>query len=197
MQVFDYAQKPGNLLSKVSLAFDAKDTSTAASGRVFNENYRDTTDYYLGMNTERNIGSNTSSSDKTHTRSVSTSLGPSLSSSFASTASTDITTPVLDRDHFQIPSWDKSMPHMPFNDTPNCLHGYKSLAKIPRDILVLDKYPVHEDVDNKAPEFIPSAILKGESRPANPEMIRKAAEVGLPHNPNYKGQKRLVRAESE
>ncbi|KAM3157680.1 hypothetical protein ABEW05_001828 [Botrytis cinerea] len=188
MQVFDYAQKPGNLLSKVSLAFDAKDTSTAASGRVFNENYRDTTDYYLGMNTERNIGSNTSSSDKTHTRSVSTSLGPSLSSSFASTASTDITTPVLDRDHFQIPSWDKSMPYMPFNDTPNCLHGYKSLAKIPRDILVLDKYPVHEDVDNKAPEFIPSAILKGESRPANPEMIRKAAEVGLPHNPNYKGE---------
>ncbi|TGO58122.1 hypothetical protein BCON_0058g00040 [Botryotinia convoluta] len=188
MQVFDCAQKPENFSSEVSVAFNAKDTSIATSGRVFDENYRDTMIQYLGINNDRQIGSNTFPSDKSHTRSVSTSSGPSLSSSFASTASTDITTPVLDGNYFQIPSWDRALPPVPLIDTPNCLHGYEPLAKIPRHVLVLDKYPVHEDVDKKASEFIPSAILKGESRPTNPEMIRKAAEVGLPSNPNYKGE---------
>lgn len=188
MQLFDYAQKSGRFSSKVSVAFNTKDTSAAASGRVFNENYRGTMIRYLGMNTERQIGSNKSSSDKSYARSVSTSSAPSLSSSFASTASTDITTPALDGNHFEISSWDKTMPRMPLIDTSNGLHRYESMAKRPQDVLVLDKYPVHEDVDKKRSEFIPSAILKGESRPTNPEMIRKAAEVGLPSNPNYKGE---------
>ncbi|TGO10956.1 hypothetical protein BTUL_0121g00290 [Botrytis tulipae] len=188
MQVFDYAQKAGSFSSKVSVVFNAKDTSTATSGRVFNENYRGTMIQYLGMNTERQIGSHMSSSDESYTRSVSTASGPSLSSSFASTASTDMTTPVPDGNHSQIPSWDKTILPRPLNDTSNGLHRYESMTKIPQDNLVLDNYPVHEDVDKKASEFIPSAILKGESRPTNPEMIRKAAEVGLPSNPNYKGE---------
>ncbi|THV45550.1 hypothetical protein BGAL_0475g00030 [Botrytis galanthina] len=188
MQLFEYAQKPGRFSSKVSVAFNAKDTSATTSGRVFNEKYRGTMIRYLGINTERQIRSNNSPSDKSYTRSVSTSSAPSLSSSFASTASTDITTPVLDRNHFEISSWDKTMPRMPLIDTSNGLHRYESMAKRPQDFLVLDKYPVQKYVDKKASEFIPSAILKGESRPTNPEMIRKAAEVGLPSNPNYKGE---------
>ncbi|TGO20804.1 hypothetical protein BPAE_0264g00060 [Botrytis paeoniae] len=188
MQVFDYAQKPGNFSSKVSSAFNAKDTSTATSGRVFNENYRGTMIQYLATNIERQIGFNISSSDKSYTRSAPTSSGPSLSSSFASTASTDITTPVLDGNHFQIRSWDETMQPMPLIDISDGLHKHELLAKIPRDAMVLDKYPVCEDVDKKACEFIPSAILRGESRPTDPEMIRKAAEVGLPSNPNYKGE---------
>ncbi|KAF7867037.1 uncharacterized protein EAF02_009823 [Botrytis sinoallii] len=187
IQLFDYAQKLGSFSSKLSVASNAKDTSTAISGRVFNENYQGTMIQHLGTNTERQIGFNKSSSDKSYTRSVSTSSGPSLSSSFTSTASTDITTPVLDGNHSQIPSWDKNMP-MPLIDTSNGLHRYESLAKTPQDVVVLDKYPVNEDVKKKKSEFIPSAILKGESRPTNPEMIRKAAEVGLPSNPNYKGE---------
>ncbi|KAF7957340.1 hypothetical protein EAE96_002926 [Botrytis aclada] len=188
MRSFDYTQRPENLESRVSVAFNAKDTSTATSGRVFVENYPNSVMQYLGMNTERQIVSDTFSPDKTDTRSASTSSGPSLSSSFASTASTDSTTPVLDGNHFQIPTWDRAMPLMPLFDTQNSLHGYESLGKMPRDVLVLDQYPVHEDMDKKASKFIPSAILKGESRPTNPEMIRKAAEVGLPYNPNYKGE---------
>ncbi|TGO32867.1 hypothetical protein BHYA_0283g00150 [Botrytis hyacinthi] len=188
MQVFDYAQKPGSFSSKVSVAFKAKDTPTATSDGVFNENYRGTIIQYRWMNAKRQIESHMSSSDESHTQSVSTPLAPSLSSSFASTASIDITTPVLDGNYFQIPSWDKTMPPVPLIDTSNGLHRYESLAKIPRKFLVLDKYPVHEDSDKKTSEFIPSAILKGESRPTNPEMIRKAAEVGLSSNPNYKGE---------
>ncbi|KAF7926115.1 uncharacterized protein EAE97_010415 [Botrytis byssoidea] len=188
MQVFDYAQKAGSFSSKVSVAFNAEDTSTATSDRVFNENYRGTMIQYLWMYTERPVGSHMSSSDESYTRSVSTASGPSLSSSFASTTSTDMTTPVPDENHSQIPSWDKTLPPMPLIDTSNGVHRYESITKIPQHDLVLDKYPVHEDVDRKAYEFIPSAILKGESRPTNPEMIRKAAEVGLPSNPNYKGE---------
>ncbi|KAF5875694.1 uncharacterized protein Bfra_011457 [Botrytis fragariae] len=194
MQVFDYAQKPDSFSSKVSSAFNAKDPFTATSGRVFNENYGGTMIQYLAKTTERQIGFNKSLADNHYTRSPSMSSGPSLSSLFASatsttsTTSTDITTPVLDGNHFQIPSWDKAMQPMPLIDTSNGLHRYESLAKTPQDVLVLNKYPVHQDVNEKASEFIPSAILKGESRPTNPEMIRKAAEVGLPSNPNYKGE---------
>ncbi|TGO86043.1 hypothetical protein BPOR_0340g00030 [Botrytis porri] len=188
MQIFDYAQKPSNLSSEVSLAFNARYTSIATSGRVYNEDYPGTMIQYLGIKTGRQIGSNTSSFDESHTRSISTSSGPSLSSSFASTASTDITTPVLEGNHFHIPKWDRGMPPRMLGDTTNGFHRYETLAKMPQDVSVLDKYPVHEDVDKKATEFIPSAILKGGSRPPNPEMIRKAAEVGLPSNPNYKGE---------
>ncbi|TGO64772.1 hypothetical protein BOTNAR_0084g00030 [Botryotinia narcissicola] len=174
MQVFDYAQKPGGFLSKVRVAFNAEDTSTAIYDRVSNENYRDTIIKYVWMNTERPIGSHMSSSDESYTRSVPTASGPSLSSSFASTTSTDMTTPVPDGNHSRIPSWDKTVLPMPLIDISNGLHRYESMNKIPQDDL--------------AYEFIPSAILKGESRPTNPEMIRRAAEFGLPYNPNYKGE---------
>ncbi|KAB8290036.1 hypothetical protein EYC80_010362 [Monilinia laxa] len=122
-------------------------------------------------------------SPKVHTRTFSASSRPSLTSSFASASSTGIKTPVLDHHQFEHLSWDKFLLPTQPSSMADIFDEQKLSVMTSRDAFALRKSLGHEEL-----EFIPSAILKGESRLPSPEMTRKAAEFGIDINPKYKGE---------
>lgn len=157
-----------------NVAANINDMSATKPHQRLNAGLRDIMARHLGIDIDmQGQDGHSSSSSITHTRTYSNSSRPSLSCSFASSASTGITTPVLDHNQF---------------DMPKTFREQEVPPKISRDELKLTKYRSYEEEENPPAEFIPSAILKGESRSTKPEMVRKAAKVGIAINPNYKGE---------
>ncbi|KAF7875319.1 hypothetical protein EAF04_002491 [Stromatinia cepivora] len=189
MQKVDQAQDAANPSSMLSAATaDVRDASAATSRDGLNAGPKNNTARRLGINTEVPNCHGPPASAKNHNRNFSTSSSLSLSSSFASTASTDITTPKLDHNHIDTLNWDGVIsPTQPTN-MPNNLREQERPAMASRDSSALDGYREHEEVNNTGPEFVPSAILKGGRRLPNSDMVRKAAEVGIAFNPKYKGE---------
>ncbi|ESZ89620.1 hypothetical protein SBOR_9996 [Sclerotinia borealis F-4128] len=182
------AQQAPNIPSNWIAATSTKDISAAASRKVLDSaGIRDIMIRHLGLNTE-NQNQYDSASNTTHPRTFLTSSRPSMPSSFASTASTEITTSVLDQNQFEMLNWNGAMSATQPISMPNNFHEQELFAMSSRDGLVLDRYREHKKVDSPASVFVPSAILKGERRFIKPEMARKAAQVGISLNPNYKGE---------
>ncbi|QSZ35705.1 hypothetical protein DSL72_006827 [Monilinia vaccinii-corymbosi] len=124
----------------------------------------------------------------THTQTFPGSSRPVLSCSTASNTSISITTPVVDHNQFDILNWEEAMsPTQPIS-MPNIICEQELFPMTSRDDLALKEYWKRKEMDKQTSEFIPSSILKGESRLPNPNMARKAAEVGVALNPNYKGE---------
>ncbi|RAL59681.1 hypothetical protein DID88_000314 [Monilinia fructigena] len=95
---------------------------------------------------------------------------------------TGIRTPVSDH-QFEKLSSDKSIPPIHPGSMAGIFYEQKLSVMTSRDGFALKKSSRHEEL-----EFVPSAILRGESRLPNPEMARKAAEFGIDINPKYKGE---------
>ncbi|KAJ8064199.1 hypothetical protein OCU04_006548 [Sclerotinia nivalis] len=187
MQRVDQAQDAANLSSMLSATADTRDAAATYRDGV-NAGLQNITAWHLGINIEVSNYQGLLASAKTHTRTFSTSSSPSLSSSFASTAFTEITTPTLDHNHFDTPSWDEAIsPTQPTN-MPNHSREEERPAMASRDSSPLNGYREDEEVNNITPEFVPSAILKGGRRLPTSDMIRKAAKVGISFNPKYKGE---------
>lgn len=180
-----------SILKSSSTLIDASstsDTSASISRKCLTSGLRDIITRPLDLNIGIQDQCESLPSATFHMRNFSASSPPSLTSSFASTSSTGITTPVLDHNQFQHLSLGESIPSIRLRSMAGILCEQDLSAMASRENFALNRSLRDEEMNSSKLEFIPSAILKGESRLPSPEMARKAAEVGIDINPKYKGE---------
>ncbi|KAI9646378.1 hypothetical protein NHQ30_004369 [Ciborinia camelliae] len=183
---FGQVQQAENPSSISNSPTNTLNMSASNSRKCLNAGLRDIMSRHLGLHIEVQ-DQHDSAFMRAHARTISTSSHPSSSSSFASPTSTNITTPVHDQNIFDILNWEEvKSPTQPI-PMPNSLRD-QELSAMARDGWRSDEYREDEEVKNPPTEFVPSAILRGERRSTKPEMARRAAEVGISVNPNYKGE---------